>query len=139
MIQKGAYTLVFIVASKFLVRHVEDGCAGLLARGVAHEDVEAAKRFNGLGDQVAAEGFIAEIARDRDRLAAFRLDQPDDLLRVLFLVRQIIDGDIGTLSSECDGGRSPIPESPPVIRALRRRAARSPGSWSRHDPAAAAS
>jgi hypothetical protein len=76
----------------------------LLSRSIVDDDVEAAEPFEGARNKLLAELFVAEIARDGQAVASFRLDQGDDLLCVRLLVRKIIDGDVGAFACIGDGG-----------------------------------
>jgi hypothetical protein len=55
---------------------------GLLARGVVDQDVQPAQLAAGVGHQPLAERFVADVARDQHRLAAFGADQLQHFARV---------------------------------------------------------
>ena len=87
--------LVFIVASNASsVMSRIDFCA-LLPPGVVDEDVEPAEPLDRVGDEPAAEGRVAQVAGDGDRLASGGADQVDDLARVGLLGRVVVDRDVG--------------------------------------------
>ena len=92
---------------------------GLLPTRVADEDVEPAEPAHRIRDQPFAEGFVAQIAGNRDGDAALCLDEFDHLASVRLLIGEIIDGNIRAFSRIGDGGARPMPLSPPVISALR--------------------
>jgi hypothetical protein len=75
-----------------------------LPRRVVDDDVEAAEALHGLLDQRLAKGFVLEVAGDRKAVAAFLLDQSDHFLRIRFLRRQIVDGNIGAFARVRDRG-----------------------------------
>ncbi len=83
---------------------VEDRLAALLPRGVADHDVETSEPLPGLLDQLLAEVLVAEVAGNGEPGASFLFDQRNHLLRVGLLVRDIIDGDVGTLARIGDRG-----------------------------------
>jgi len=84
---------------------VEDRAARLLPSGIADHDVEPAELANRLVHQAPAEPLVAQVARDRDRLAAGLADQIDHLAGVRLLGGQVVDGDVGPFAGIGDGRR----------------------------------
>jgi hypothetical protein len=64
---------------------VADVRVGMLLAGIVDEDVEAPKLFDGLRNGALAEILVADVAGDRDRAAAFLLDDLPGLGRVVML------------------------------------------------------
>ena len=83
---------------ELLGRDAEKRLLRLLVAGVVDEDVEAAEPGDRVGDQLLAERFVADVARQGHRLAAGRLDQLHDLARVWFLGGQVADRDVGAFA-----------------------------------------
>lgn len=73
---------------------------GLLAAGIAHQDVETAEPLNRALDEISAEFFVTQVARNGEALAARLLDERNDLSCVRLLVGMVVDGDVGAFPSE---------------------------------------
>ena len=56
----------------------------------------------GIADQRDREMLVSGVARDRHRLASRLAQQSDDLGRVLFLCRQVVQHDIRALAGKRD-------------------------------------
>jgi hypothetical protein len=89
-----------------------------LIRGVVDEDVESAQLVDGALDERLAVRLVLDVARSGDDLPARLLHPLGGLLRVLLLVRQIRDQDVGPSRAKAIATARPMPESPPVISAL---------------------
>ena len=97
--------LVWKVRLQLLLGDVADVLVGMLLAGIVDEDVEPAELVDGLLDRALAEVLVADVAGDRDRLAAFLLDDLLGLRRIVMLA-QIEDGDVGALAREQGGDRA---------------------------------
>ena len=81
---------------------VGDVLVGMLLAGIVDEDVEPAELLDRLPDGPFAELLVADVAGDRDRSAAFLLDDLLRLLRIVMLA-QIKDCDVGAFAREQRG------------------------------------
>jgi len=62
--------------------------------------------LHGLLDQALAERRVAQVAGDRDGLAADVADERQNFLGVLFLLRQVVDCHVRAFAREGDRGRT---------------------------------
>ncbi len=76
----------------------------LLTSGIADDNVQSAEYADRIFDKFAAEGFVAQIARQRDARASRFLDEAHNLLCVLFFGRKIIDRHICAFARIGDRG-----------------------------------
>jgi hypothetical protein len=75
----------------------------VLVGGVEHEHVESAERTPRLGDDVGGEGLVAQVAGEAHCPCGRPLaDEFERGLRVLLLLGQVRDRDIGALAREGD-------------------------------------
>src|SRR6266550_7184114 len=95
-----------MVASKSFAGYIENRRARLLARGVAHENVQPVELFYGIGYEFFAKIFVAQIAGNCNRSASGFLDQSDDFVRVRLFGGKIIDRDVGAFARIGDRGRA---------------------------------
>jgi hypothetical protein len=87
---------------ELLRRDIENGGLGVLPRGIAHEDIDAAELADGVGYELVAERLSTQFARKRDGLASGSLDERDDFLRIRLFDGQVIDRDVGAFPGEGD-------------------------------------
>lgn len=92
---------------EILGRHLAHIFAELLVPRIDDEDIESAKPLHRVLDQLTAPAFLAHVYGQRHRLAPRRLDQGDDFARILFLTRQIGDGNVRALARIGDRGGAP--------------------------------
>jgi hypothetical protein len=119
VIQNMAYTLVLKVASNCSVVMSSSDLRSLLVARVVDHDVEPAQRRPRIGHQLAAEGLVPDVAGQRHRLAARGANQLHHLARVFFLLGQVAERHVGAFARKAMAAARPMPESPPVISALR--------------------
>ena len=90
----------------------------LLEGGVVDQNVEAPVMPRGLVDGGLAEGGIGDVARKEQAPPARAFDRALRFLGVFLLLGEVDDRDVGAFARvEVRDGR-PIPESPPVTRAI---------------------
>ncbi len=65
---------------------------GLLMASIADDNIQPTQLVDRLLNKVLTQGFVAQVAGNRNALAAGLLDEHDDFLRVWLFRRQIIDG-----------------------------------------------
>ncbi len=104
MIQNGRVDVGLHGPVEELGGEVGDAGDGVLAAGVADEDVEAAELGYGVGDEFLAEGFVAQIAGEGDGFAAGLADEVHDFAGVGLFGGEVVDGDVGAFAGVGDGG-----------------------------------
>src|ERR1700722_17030552 len=113
---------------EMLTADIEDGGARLLPAGIADDDIQTAQTLDRLFHQLLAKRLVPEIAGDCQPNPTLGLDQINDLFGVGLLARKIVDRDVGAFPRVGNRRRAtharraaarPLPESPPVISALR--------------------
>ncbi len=104
---------------ELLVRDVEQvRLPALLARD-ADEGVDPAELGDGALDELPGVRLVAEVPGDGDGLATRGLDLLDDVVGVGLLLGQVGQDDVGTSRAKAIATAAPMPESAPVITALR--------------------
>src|ERR1700760_2307241 len=68
----------------------------LLAACIADNDIEATQSLNGLGNELLAKGFVAQISRNGQTFPTGLLDERDDVLGVWFFCWKVVDSDVCT-------------------------------------------
>jgi len=91
----------------------------LLPAGIADQDIQSAETVDRLSDHLPAPGFLADVAGKSDRFPAFFLDEVDHFTGIGLLCRIIADRYVCPSLAKAMAAARPMPESPPVISALR--------------------
>ena len=97
--------LVWNVRPKLVFADVANVLVGMLFAGIVDEDVELAELAHRFFDRALAEVLVADVAGNRDRPAAFLLDDGLGEGGIIMLA-QIDDGDVGAFAREQGGDRA---------------------------------
>ena len=90
----------------FLRGDVLELVVGALERGVVDQDVEPAELGDGALDDAPAVSLVGDVAGNQHDAAAGLLDPARGLARVVLLLGQVGDHDVGALAGEGDGYRA---------------------------------
>ena len=84
---------------ELLLGNVADVLVVMLLSGIIDEDIEPAEFIDGLLHGILAKAFVADVAGNRDRVAAFTLHDLFGLRRVIMFAK-VEDGDVRALARE---------------------------------------